>query len=259
MRPFSGLSSCLIHVLSILWSAPCVHAVDNADCGCFLINGSVPTYRYYANHMFLEFTSLSQYAGIPDVVNNESTAHLAPPSSDCFVHDNWTSIWDIQTWDNSYGPVEGLSNDAHVLMVNSRSNVYIEENRDADAASDTYMTLRTQRLPGFQTASEFQSFEANYHFVSMRMLARTVGSAGAGTGMYTYRDESGKLADIQESDTEILTNGPRNKSSTRTSPPTPKTAVSFQTRPGMLLHQTGRSGLSIVRTGLPRGKLACKP
>lgn len=204
-------SSCLLRLLAILAAAHCARSqlVDDADCDCYLINGSVTA--YYAKRMFYDFRSLSHYAGIPDVRTNSSTAHLAPYSSNYFSHDNWTNVWDIQTWDNSYGPGEGLSNNAYVLMVNSRSNVFIEENGDDDAASDTYMTLRTKRIPGFQTVSEFQSVKNNYRFVSMRMLARTVGSAGAVTGMYTYRDESGELVDIQESDVEILTRGPRNK------------------------------------------------
>ncbi|KAF7557184.1 hypothetical protein G7Z17_g866 [Cylindrodendrum hubeiense] len=161
--------------------------------------------------MFFDFRSLSEYAGVPDVRTNSSTAYLAPASSDYFKHDNWTDVWDIQTWDNSYGPGEGLSNDAGVLMVNSRSNVFIDTNEDEGAVSGTFLTLRTKRIRGFQTASEFQSVKNNYRFVSMRMLARTIGGAGAVTGMYTYRDESGELADIQESDVEILTRGPRDK------------------------------------------------
>ncbi|KPM45364.1 hypothetical protein AK830_g1176 [Neonectria ditissima] len=181
----------------------------DSDCDCFVINEALPT--YYANHMFFDFRSLSEYAGVPDEIKDETKAYAAPYSNEYFSSDDWTDVWNMQTWDNSYGPGEGLANGGTVLMVNSRSNVYIEKNEDEDAASDTYMTLKTKRLPGFQTASEFQSVEANYLYVSMRMLARTVGSAGAVTGMFTYRDESGELADIQESDVEILTRGPRNK------------------------------------------------
>ncbi|KAK7429912.1 hypothetical protein QQZ08_003534 [Neonectria magnoliae] len=182
---------------------------DDSDCDCFVINEALPT--YYANHMFFDFRSLSEYAGVPDEIRDETKAHAAPYSNSYFSSSEWTDVWDIQTWDNSFGPGEGLANEGTVLMVNSRSNVYIEKNEDEDAASDTYMTLKTKRLPGFQTASEFQSVEANYLYVSMRMLARTVGSPGAVTGMFTYRDATGKLADIQESDIEILTRDPRNK------------------------------------------------
>jgi beta-glucanase (GH16 family) len=181
----------------------------DAECACFLVNDSTTT--YYTQHLFLDFRQLSQYAGVPDVITDAADAADAPYSSEYFEKNNWTDIWDIQTWDNSYGPDEGLSNDAGVLMVNSRSNVYIEENKDRDAGSDTYLTLRTKRVPDFQTAAEFQSTPGNFQFVSMRMLARTIGSAGAVTGMFTYRDETGKLADIQESDIEMLTRGPRNK------------------------------------------------
>ncbi|KAK5996235.1 hypothetical protein PT974_04667 [Cladobotryum mycophilum] len=204
----------LMRVLAILVVASFVSAegselAEDSMCDCFLINGTVPT--YYTNHMFFDFRGLSNYAGVPDLIKDETLASSAPPSSDFFANKNWTDIWNIQTWDNSLGEGEGYSNDGGVLMVNSRSNVFIESNKDQDAVSETYLTLRTKRLPGFQTASEFQSVDANFHFVSMRMLARTVGSAGAVTGMFTYRDATGKLADVQESDVEILTGGPRNK------------------------------------------------
>ncbi|CAM1505017.1 Fc.00g106540.m01.CDS01 [Cosmosporella sp. VM-42] len=182
---------------------------NDSSCDCFLINGSIPT--YYANHMFFDFRSLLEYANVPDVVEDPDAAASAPASTVYFRRENWTRVWDLQTWDNSFGPGEGLSNDGTVLMVNSRSNVFIRENLDNYAASDTYLTLRTKRVSGFQTAAEFQSVKNNFQYVSMRMLARTVGSAGAVTGMFTYRDSTGKLADIQESDIEILTGGPRNK------------------------------------------------
>ncbi|KAH6893536.1 concanavalin A-like lectin/glucanase domain-containing protein [Thelonectria olida] len=183
--------------------------VDDAECDCFLINGTVPT--YYTKHMFLDFRSLSEYAGVPSIIKTSEGAASASASSDYFTHDNWTDIWSIQTWNNINDDGDGLSGDASYIMANSKSNIYIENNKDEDAASDTYLTLRTRRLPGFQTAVEFQSTPGNFRYVSMRMLARTVGAAGAVTGMFTYRDSTGKLADIQESDIEILTRGPKDK------------------------------------------------
>lgn len=184
--------------------------VDDSDCDCFLINGSVPT--YYTEHMFLDFRNLSEYAGVPSIIDDTAKrAAAATASSDYFTHKNWTNTWSTQTWDNSNGPGEGYAGDASYHMVNSKSNLYIQNNEDENAASDTYLTMRTRRLEAFQTAVEFQSTPGYFQYVSMRMLARTVGAAGAVTGMFTYRDSTGKLADIQESDIEILTRGPKDK------------------------------------------------
>lgn len=179
--------------------------VDETDCDCFLINGSNPT--YYAQHMFFDFRSLSEFAGVPDVLTDSATASLAPPSSDYFSSDNWTSVWEIQSWDNLIGHNDELTKGNTVLMVNSPNNVFLEKNDDEDAASDTYMTMRTKRLPEFQTAAEFGSTD-EYLYVSLRMLARTTGSPGAVTAMFTYRDAK-ELADVQESDIEFLTSGSR--------------------------------------------------
>ncbi|KAK2072232.1 hypothetical protein P8C59_006603 [Phyllachora maydis] len=63
----------------------------------------------------------------------------------------------------------------------------------------------SNRLPDFQTAAEFESVSEGYQHLSMRMLARTVGSAGACTAMFTYRDGT----PVQEADLEVRTRDPR--------------------------------------------------
>lgn len=181
--------------------------VDDAACDCFLINGSNPT--YYAEHRFMDFRSLSEYAGIPDAITDPDMTASAPPTSDFFADDAWTSVWELQSWDNKVAD-GGFQGDGNVLMVNSLNNVYIQESGDDDTTADTFMTLRTKRLPKFQTAAEFESTTSDYQFLSLRMLARTVGSPGAVTAMFTYRD-SAVLADVQEADIEILTSGPRDR------------------------------------------------
>jgi hypothetical protein len=69
------------------------------------------------------------------------------------------------------------------------------------------MTLRTERLPDFQTAAEIESMSPDclYQYLSIRLLARTIGAPGAVTAFFTYRDE----LTVQEADFEILTAGPR--------------------------------------------------
>lgn len=183
--------------------------VNDTNCDCFLTNGTEPT--YYTKHMFFDFRSLSQYAGVPSIITNEALTPMAQPSSDYFSSKKWTDVWELQSWRNSHGGGgQGLSGDATVLMVNSANNVYIEKSGDDNAASDTFMTMRTKRLQAFQTAAEFQAHDSYYRFLSLRMLARTVGDAGAVSAVFTYRSAE-RLADIQEADIEMLTRGPRDK------------------------------------------------
>jgi beta-glucanase (GH16 family) len=94
-------------------------------------------------------------------------------------------------------------------MVNSPNNIYIQETDDDGATSDTFLTMRTMRMPGFQSAAEFESV-STYHYVSVRMLARVTGSAGACMALFTYL-EGEELADVQEADIEILTHDPKNR------------------------------------------------
>lgn len=181
--------------------------VPDSSCNCFLTNGTEPT--YYANHIFFDFRNLSQYAAVPDVISTIDDTPTAPPTSDYFKSDTWTKTWELQTWNNSGGDAtkSPFTGDATVLMINSPNNVYIDKNNES---SGTYMTMRTKRLAKFQTASEFQTQSSGYRFLSLRMLARTVGSPGAVSAFFTYRSAK-SLADIQEADMEILTRGPRNR------------------------------------------------
>lgn len=181
---------------------------DDSVCGCFLTNGTQP--GYFSNHMFFDFRNLTKDAGVPALITNETLATIAKPTSEYFSSDEWTSVWQPQGWSNSEGKGKGLSGAASVLMVYSPSNVYIQKNNDSNASSETYMTLRTQRLPKFQSAAAFQTKTSDYQFVSLRMLARTIGGPGAVTAFFTYRDPNSTSA-VQEADMEVLTRGPREK------------------------------------------------
>ncbi|KAK2022606.1 concanavalin A-like lectin/glucanase [Colletotrichum zoysiae] len=191
--------------------APLVVADDHpyvADsvCDCYLTNTSE---RYFTNHIFFDFRSLGQYAGVPDVLADWDASANAPVTSDYFNSDAWTSIWSIQNWNNTDKKGKD-GNDATVDMVNSANNIYIEKNNDQDASSDTFMSMRTARLEGFQSSAEIESISMGYHFVSVRMLARTLGGPGACTALFTYR-EADNYADVQEADIEILTRDPDNR------------------------------------------------
>jgi hypothetical protein len=172
--------------------------VDDSQCDCYVTNGTKPT--YYAGHMFVDFRSLSQYAGIPDIINTVEGNANADFSSDYFNWESeWAQTWSVQNWSNE---------DESFPMQNSYNNVYIQDNDDDVPASDTFLTMRTARGDGFQSAAEFESIN-KYQYASMRMFARTVGSKGACTAMFTYLGGE-KLADVQESDIEVLTNDAEN-------------------------------------------------
>jgi hypothetical protein len=181
-----------------------VHGSSNDECDCYLTNGT--NSAYYSRHSFYDYRNLGDYAGVPSPIQNAS--RTAGVTSDYFYSDAWDTTWSIQDWSNR-GKGVSLSGDATVLMINSPNNIYIEKNDDKDAASDTFLTMRTMRFPGFQSAAEFESV-STYHYVSVRMLARVTGSAGACMAIFTYLGGE-ELADVQEADIEIMTRDPKNR------------------------------------------------
>ncbi|KAF4343023.1 xyloglucan endo-transglycosylase [Fusarium beomiforme] len=182
--------------------ATTAHGASN-ECDCYLTNGT--NSAYYSRHDFYDYRGLGEYAGVPSPAQNAS--RTAAVTSDYFNSDTWNNAWSIQDWNNR-GKGVSLSGDATVLMVNSPNNIYIQKNDDKDAASDTFLTMRTMRLPDFQSTSEFDSI-STYHFVSVRMLARVTGNAGACMAIFTYLGGK-ELAGVQ-ADIEIMTRDPRNR------------------------------------------------
>jgi hypothetical protein len=155
--------------------------------------------RFFSHHAFFDFRSQSQYAGVPAVITSDRDSGGAPLTSKYFSSEEWTNMWIMGNWNNS----KGQRKDATVFMTNSPNNVYIEANSDKNSKPQTWLTLRTQRLEKFQTAAEIES-KATNQFLSVRMLARTIGAKGAITALFTYK-HSDKLAEVQESDLEVRT------------------------------------------------------
>ncbi|KAG6014195.1 hypothetical protein E4U43_006839 [Claviceps pusilla] len=188
--------------------------ISDSKCSCYLTNGTYST--FYKAHQFFDFRSLTQFASKrgPDVPSSAQDTSLAPPTSSFFTSPLWTSTWQTQSWNNSRSDTANgtLNGDATILMVNSPNNIFIQTNNDKDSSfpSSTHLTMRTCRQRTFQSSSEFQTLSSSYHYLSLRMLARTRGSSGAVAAMFTYRGAKA-LADIQEADLEILTRGPRNR------------------------------------------------
>ncbi|KAH7252425.1 putative xylanase 3 [Fusarium tricinctum] len=191
--------------LAVLATATHGSSAGDDECSCYLTNGT--NSAYYSQHTFHDFRDLGEYARVPSPIQNAS--RKAGVASDYFKSDTWNNTWSIQDWNNRGSGGVSLSGDATVLMVNSPNNVYIEKNDDDNAASDTFLTMRTMRLPGFQSAAEFESV-STYHYVSVRMLARVTGGAGACMALFTYLGGE-ELADVQEADIEIMTRDAKNR------------------------------------------------
>ncbi|KAF7552428.1 hypothetical protein G7046_g7407 [Stylonectria norvegica] len=188
-------STLFVGLLAVAQIASSAKVVDDSQCDCYLTNGTKPT--YYKSHMFWDFRSLSKYAKVPGPLATVESNRKADFSSTYFNWDNqFGQTWGVQNWDNNQTKP--------YVMINSKNNVYIEHNADSKPASDTFMTMRTVRHSlGFQSAAEIESVNT-YQYASMRYFARSRGSAGACTSMFTYRGAE-KLADVQEADIEFLT------------------------------------------------------
>ncbi|KAB5558543.1 glycoside hydrolase family 16 protein [Coniochaeta sp. 2T2.1] len=201
--PLSSLALLLSASLRLTSATPTL--TDDSKCGCYLTNGTIKD--FFTSHEFYDFRDLSRYQGVPQVLTDSDASANAPLSSNYFTSPDWNNSWTIQAWNTS---ISGARTDASVVRVNSPQNVYIEANTDPSSppSSKTYLTLRTARLDDFQTSAEIESKSTTYRFLSVRMLARTIGSAGAVTALFTYRGGATE-ADVQEADLEILTKDPR--------------------------------------------------
>ncbi|KAI0460663.1 putative xylanase 3 [Xylaria acuta] len=198
----------LFIILQVLGRAACLKEVSDRQCDCYVTNDT--SANYFITHNFFDFRTLAQYANVPHPIEDPYDSSDADETSEYFLDDNWTKVWGIQRWNNSNSVDSG---DVPVLLVNSPNNIYIEKNTDENPTSDTFMTMRTLRYKHYQSAAEFESISKAYHFLSVRMYARTIGAPGAVTAMFTYRDDgdSSNIASVQESDLEIRTMDPKDK------------------------------------------------
>lgn len=198
--------SCLTALVGLVVAIPSVLAagqlMNDTGCDCFLTNGT--NQAYYAQHRFYDFRSLQQYHGVTGLLTGQYDSSQAPNTSDFFASDEWNSAWDIQSWNNSDQLEPGV---VPTLLVNSANNIYIQ--LDGEADNKTFLTMRTARLPDFQSCAEMSSVATSYHYLSLRMRARTCGAPGAVTAMFTYLGAD-DLAKVQEADLEVRTMDPHN-------------------------------------------------
>ncbi|KAI2609594.1 glycoside hydrolase family 16 protein [Hypoxylon fragiforme] len=179
---------------SVSFLAPKSASAQN--CHCYLTNGTAP--QYLTNTRFFDFRNIAN-PRVPAAINNRTLAQNAGVTHAYFNSTNFTDTWGISARPDDNGLV---------YNVWSKNDVYIASNTDSNAGSKTYLDLRTYRHPAangnFQSSAELESASAAYQYVSMRMYARTRGSSGGVTAMFTYR--GGSTADlVQEADLEVLT------------------------------------------------------
>lgn len=111
-------------LVGILLCAQVFAQKDNGDdCSCFLTNGS--STGYFTNHRFLDFRSIAGgLATPPAIISNATGTANALATSDFFLNDKWTGVWESQNWNNS-GTFTSDPGGPTVLMINSPNNVYI--------------------------------------------------------------------------------------------------------------------------------------
>ncbi|KAI0383101.1 glycoside hydrolase family 16 protein [Hypomontagnella monticulosa] len=200
-RPLAVFSS-----LASLAGAAFPEVGDNR-CDCYLTNGS--SSHYFKSHKFFDYRDKSEYVKVPPLIDDADDSSQASATNDYILSNDWTDNWTLQSWNNT-ASLQSTESDASVFMVHSPNNVYFEKNQDPNPDSSTFLDMRTARMKDFQSSSEFESVIRNYHFLSVRMYARTIGAPGAVTAMFTFKDISNStdLTAVQESDLEIRTLDP---------------------------------------------------
>ncbi|KAI2630985.1 glycoside hydrolase family 16 protein [Hypoxylon sp. NC1633] len=185
-------------------------AISNDRCDCYLTDGS--SSNWFSNHKFFDFRERSDDVHVPAIIDSSTASSEASATNRYLQSDEWTDNWVLQSWDNA-ASLKSPQSDASVLMVHSPNNVYFDKNHDPNPDSSTFLNLRTARLKDFQSSCEFESTVHNYHFLSVRMYARTAGAPGAVTAMFTYKDagNSTELTAVQESDLEVRTVDPTDR------------------------------------------------
>lgn len=175
---------------------------NNPNCTCYVVESgdNSQTPQYFQYYRFYDFRKLADKAGeylnTPAIVDNWDEAPNLDVGQPSILNSSaWNTDWNIQNWSKN------SSDDFPVRMANSPANVYLQQNNDSNDAF-TYLTLRTTRSDGFQSAAEIENLQKNVMHASMRVSARVVGDKGAVAGFFTFYD------DDNESDIEILTDDP---------------------------------------------------
>jgi hypothetical protein len=206
VRPLS-FSWILLFASTAIHQTCAENTVEDWRCNCYKTNGQDAA--YFTSHKFYDFRDKTTSDQIPSLLSEAAETSSAPATNDFFNGEEFANFWEMQNWNNSVSL--GPESTARVLRVNSRNNIYIEKNGDSQASPKTWLTLRTARQTMFQSSAEMVTVDPGFQFISMRMMARTIGAPGGCTAMFTYRpapaDQPG--AKLQEADLEILTKYPK--------------------------------------------------
>ncbi|CZT49462.1 related to xyloglucan endo-transglycosylase-like protein [Rhynchosporium secalis] len=195
----------LLFAFTHIPSTPAITSSSTKNCySCYRTNGSAPL--YFTHYKFQDFRDIAGALDLPPLITNASLATNASATLSFFEDETWKSEWVVQNWNNT----DSLGKDTPVFMVNTANNVYIERSNSSSSSHQSHLTLRTARHPTFQSVAEIVSFSKSYHQLSLRLLARVIGSPGACAGIFTYHASS-IPSSVQEADIEILTSDPRNR------------------------------------------------
>ncbi|KAL8953702.1 MAG: hypothetical protein Q9222_000447 [Ikaeria aurantiellina] len=192
----------LLHAFSHVPSTFAVPPLDPNStipgCSCYQATGNERA--LFLHHQFFDFRSLdNDTLGLnfttPAPIDDTQDAGIEPITSPFFGRGQFGDYFTPASWSKN------ASEASPVSLVNSQQNIYLA--RDS-SDSPIHLTLRTNRLTSFQSASDLETTELAYLHASIRIRARVSGPPGACAGMFTYH------SDDQESDIEILTRDKQN-------------------------------------------------
>ncbi|KAI0509680.1 concanavalin A-like lectin/glucanase domain-containing protein [Xylaria bambusicola] len=167
---------------------PLEAAAAAADCNCY--KASADSNAYFANRKFFDFRNIANPVTTAPI-NGRVADAAAANTHEYFSSAEWTDTFSLQKWETTG---EG------VYRVNSYNNVLIAPSDGQDEGVSSYLTMRTQRQADYQSTAEVETISSDYQFLTVRMLARTRGSPGAVTALFTYKGEP-----VEEGDIEIRT------------------------------------------------------
>jgi hypothetical protein len=193
----------MLLLLLLLSASPfsLVHAQShdgNSNCQCYAVQSDTDT-AYFTNHRFYDFRffakSSTDFRTAPANITDKTNVGV---TQSALLADSFTKDWSIQDWS-----LKATTN-SPIARYNSLQNIYITQTSYTDVDptnvdATTYLTLRTQRQPGFQSIAEMENTQRNLMYGTFRFRARVRGDAGACAGMFIF------FSDNNEADIEILT------------------------------------------------------
>ncbi|KAK0249955.1 hypothetical protein LTR91_024004 [Friedmanniomyces endolithicus] len=178
---------------------------SGSDCSLFAINGSSSAAAaYFTHYRFYDFRNISDPQPPPAGASSGLTAsHTTNDSS-------WHLDWSARD------QAKGAANRRSIPVDYLPENVFVETVNGSSADYSSYLTLATSRLKNdTQSAAEIDFIpSSDVVYISLRVLARVSGAAGAVAGIFTYN------SDVSESDIEILTHDPESQVRYSTQPTT---------------------------------------